>query len=119
MAKKKTTKASTSIFKWQPEGSLGWILDCPREKFQRKVELMPLCVLLEEYGYLREAQGCLMKEYQGKSKKDYFDDPRSKELRERVDMVEDRIQKRYYDQVDAMDRMDYYSMIEHFEKEQK
>lgn len=119
MAKKKTTKECTSIFKWQPEGALSWILDCSREKFQRKVELMPLCVLVEEYGYLREAQGCLMKEYHGQSKKDYFDDPRSKELRERADIVEDRIQKRYYDQVDAMDRMDYYSMIENVEKEQK
>ena len=56
MSKKKTVKQSISTFKWQPEGSLGWILDCPREKFERKVQLMPLCVLLEEYGYLREAQ---------------------------------------------------------------
>jgi hypothetical protein len=119
MPKKKTTKGSISIFKWQPDGAITWVLDEPREKFDRKVILMPLSVLIEEYGYLREAQGCLIMQYKGETSKDYFNDPRSKELRERVDMVEDQIQKRYYDQVDAMDRMDYYSMIEHFEKEQK
>ena len=121
MAKKtkKKIESKTRLFKWQPDGAITWVLDEPREKFDRKVILMPLSVLIEEYGYLREAQGCLIMQYKGETSKDYFNDPRGKELRYRVNAVETCIQRKYYDQVAALERMEYYNELEYLTKEEK
>lgn len=119
MAKNKKMKLEVTTFSWKPEGALTWILKTPREEFERKVKLMPICVLLEEYGYLREAQGCLMHDLGGATRRDYFNDPRSKELRERVYLIEARIQNRFYDCLDTIERMDYWQSISEIEKEQK
>ena len=121
MAKKtkKKVESKTKLFKWQPEGAVTWVLDEPREKFERKVNMMPMSVLIEEYGYLREAQGCLIMQYKGETRKDYFNDPKSKELRYRVNMIETCIQRKYYDQLAALERMEYHNDLEYLAKEEK
>lgn len=118
MAKRKL-KLETTTFPWHPEGALSWILNLPREKFENRIKMMPISLLLEEYGYLREAQGCLIEQFKKQSGKDYFNDARSKELRRRTEMVIDRIQKRVYNYQDALEQMDYFTAIDDLEKEKK
>jgi len=114
MAKKKTKKSIikvTKTFAWTPKGAINWVLDETFDKFTFRLKYAPIGVLLEEFGYLREAQGCLIEQHKGETKH-YYDNPKRKDLQMRIEFVEEKIMAKYYGLQEAIERMDYHDSLE-------
>ena len=96
MAKKRVKKSIDKItkFTWSPKGAINWVLDETFDKFTFRLKYAPVAVLLEEYGYLREAQGCLIEQHKGETKS-YYDNPKRKDLQLRIEFVEEKIMVKY------------------------
>jgi hypothetical protein len=120
MAKKTVKKSIDRItkFAWTPKGAINWVLDETFDKFTFRLKYAPVAVLLEEYGYLREAQGCLIEQHKGETKS-YYDNPKRKDLQIRIEFVEEKIMAKYYGLQDAIERMDYYDSLEARTKQEK
>lgn len=121
MAKKKTKKSIikvTKTFAWTPKGAINWVLDETFDKFTFRLKYAPIGVLLEEFGYLREAQGSLIEQHKGETK-NYYDNPKRKDLQMRIEFVEEKIMAKYYGLQDAIERMDYYDSLEARTKQEK
>jgi hypothetical protein len=119
MAKKRVKKSIDKITKlWSPKGAINWVLDETFDKFTFRLKYAPIAVLLEEHGYLREAQGCLIEQHKGETK-NYYDNPKRKDLQIRIEFVEEKIMAKYYGLQDAIERMDYYDSLEARTKQEK
>ena len=119
MAKKTVKKSIDKITKlWSPKGAINWVLDETFDKFTFRLKYAPIAVLLEEHGYLREAQGCLIEQHKGETK-NYYDNPKRKDLQIRIEFVEEKIMAKYYGLQDAIERMDYYDSLEARTKQEK
>jgi hypothetical protein len=120
MAKKKTKKSIikvTKTFGWTPKGAINWVLDETFDKFTFRLKYAPIGLLLEEFGYLREAQGSLIEQHKGETKH-YYDNPKRKDLQMRIEFVEEKIMAKYYGLQEAIERMDYYDSYEARTKQQ-
>ena len=119
MAKKRVKKSIDKITKlWSPKGAINWVLDETFDKFTFRLKYAPIAVLLEEHGYLREAQGCLIEQHKGETK-NYYDNPKRKDLQIRIEFVEEKIMAKYHGLQDAIERMDYYDSLEARTKQEK
>jgi|LauGreDrversion4_2_1035121.scaffolds.fasta_scaffold1054709_2 hypothetical protein len=120
MAKKRVKKSIDKItkFAWTPKGAINWVLNETFDKFVFRLKYAPIAVLLEEHGYLREAQGCLIEQHKGETK-NYYDNPKRKDLQIRIEFVEEKIMAKYYGLQDAIERMDYYDSLEARTKQEK
>jgi hypothetical protein len=119
MAKKRVKKSIDKITKlWSPKGAINWVLDETFDKFTFRLKYAPIGLLLEEFGYLREAQGSLIEQHKGETKH-YYDNPKRKDLQMRIEFVEEKIMAKYYGLQDAIERMDYYDSLEARTKQEK
>jgi hypothetical protein len=73
---------------------------------------MPISLLVQEYGSIKEAIGCLIVEVKTK-KQDYYKDSRRTDLRRREEILYQKILQLYYEQVSVVAEIDYWSDLEH------
>ena len=102
----------TKTFPLEVTGTLNWILDTSFEEFEKNIKNMPISLLLQEYGSIKEAIGCLIVEVKAK-KKDYYKDSRRTDLRRREEILYQKILQLYYEQVSVVAEIDYWSDLEH------
>jgi len=102
----------TKTFPLEVTGTLNWILDTSFDEFEKNIKNMPISLLVQEYGSIKEAIGCLIVEVKTK-KQDYYKDSRRADLRRREEILYQKILQLYYEQVSVVAEIDYWSDLEH------